>query len=92
MSIPEVIIVALIYSIANIIIASLGKRTKMIAEERKAAARDQYIDDVVERFDDRLDKIEYKVDEHNNYAKRFESVDNRTTKIEKDIEYLKERL
>lgn len=92
MSVSDVVIVALISSIANIIVASLGNRTKRIVEERKAAARDQYIDDVIDRFDDRLDKIENKVDEHNNYAKRFESVDNRTTKIEKDIEYLKERL
>lgn len=92
MSISDVVIVALISSIANIIVASLGNRTKRVSEERKAAARDQYIDDVIDRFDDRLDKIENKVDEHNNYAKRFESVDNRTTKIEKDIEYLKERL
>lgn len=92
MNISDLVIVALISAIANIITASLGNRTKRIIEERKAAARDQYIDDVIDRFDDRLDKIEHKVDEHNNYAKRFESVDNRTTKIEKDIEYLKERL
>ena len=91
MSISDLVKVALISAIANIIVAYLGNRTKRIAEERKAAARDQYIDDVIDRFDDRLDKIENKVDEHNNYAKRFESVDNRTTKIEKDIEYLKER-
>ena len=91
MTLSDAVIIALISGFVQIIIAFFQNRTKSIQNERKEASKEQYINDVIERFDERLDHIEKKVDEHNHYAQRFESVDIRTTKIEKDIEYLKDR-
>lgn len=91
MKISDAVLIALISALVQVCVAHLNNKTKSIQAERKEASREQYIDDVIDRFDERLDVIEKKVDEHNHYAKRFEDVDVRTTKIEKDIEYLKER-
>lgn len=89
MSISDAIIVALIATIAQIVVALLQNRTKGVMNERKEAARDQYIDDVITQFDDRLDKIDHKIDEHNHYAQKFDEVNVKMTLIQKDIEYLK---
>ena len=89
MSISDAIIVAIIATISQIVVAMLQNRTKGVANERKEAARDQYIDDVISQFDDRLDKIDHKIDEHNHYAKKFDEVNVKLTLVQKDIEYLK---
>lgn len=49
----------------------------------EAAKREQH-------QNDRLDLIEKKIDEHNNYGKKFESCEKNIALIQKDIEYLKE--
>lgn len=38
---------------------------------------------------DRLDTIEHKLDIHNGYAEKLESISISMTKMQKDIEYLK---
>lgn len=43
------------------------------------------------KLDDRLGSIEKKLDEHNGYAQKFEEVSIRMVKIEKDIEYIKDK-
>lgn len=49
----------------------------------EAAKREQ-------RQNDRLELIEKKIDEHNNYGKKFASCEKNIALIQKDIEYLKE--
>lgn len=89
MSVSDAIIVAIIATISQIVVAMLQNRTKGVANERKEAARDQYIDDIINQFDTRLDKIDHKIDEHNHYAKKFDEVNVKLTLVQKDIEYLK---
>lgn len=89
MSVSDAIIVAIIAAISQIVVAMLRDRTKGVANERKEAARDQYIDDIINQFDTRLDKIDHKIDEHNHYAKKFDEVNVKLTLVQKDIEYLK---
>ena len=89
MSISDAIVVALIATISQIFVALLQNHTKGVINERKEAARDQYIDDVIDQFDERLDKIDGKIDEHNHYAKKFDEVNVKLTLVQKDIEYLK---
>lgn len=40
----------------------------------------------------RMGNVEKKLDEHNNYAKRFEEVEKAIVSIQKDIGYLRERI
>lgn len=96
MNISDAVIVALIASGVNLLIAFIQNRTKGVDAERKEASRNQYIDDVIERFDERLDTIEQRLKEHNNYAKKFEEVnismeklDKKMDLLSKDFEYLK---
>lgn len=96
MNISDAVIVALIASGVNLLIAFIQNRTKGVDVERKEASRNQYIDDVIERFDERLDTIEQRLQEHNHYAKKFEEVnismeelDKKMDLLSKDFEYLK---
>lgn len=96
MNISDAVIVALIASGVNLLIAFIQNRTKGVDVERKEASRNQYIDDVIERFDERLDTIEERLKEHNHYAKKFEEVnmsmeklDKKMDLLSKDFEYLK---
>lgn len=66
----------------------LSKR-KSHEEEIKEAKRQQYQDDRDDYFEEQLDKVNKKLDEHNHYAKKFESVDIKMTAMQKDIEYLR---
>lgn len=40
----------------------------------------------------RMSNVEKKLDEHNNYAKRFEEIEKAMVSIQKDIGYLRERM
>ena len=98
MDISDAVIVALIASGVNLLIAFLQNRTKGVDNERKEASRNQYIDDVIERFDERLGVIEKRLEEHNHYAKKFEEVnismeklDKKMDLLSKDFEYCKRK-
>lgn len=65
----------------------LSKR-KSHEEEIKEAKKQQYQDDRDDYFDEQIKIIKKKLDEHNHYAKKFESVDIKMTAMQKDIEYL----
>lgn len=43
-------------------------------------------------LDWRMGNVERKLDEHNNYAKRFEEIEKAIIAISKDISYLKEKM
>lgn len=91
MNISDAIVVALIAAGVNILVAFLQNRTKGVERERKEASRNQYIDDVIERFDERLDTIDKKIDEHNHYAQKFDEVNKKIDLLQKDFEYLREK-
>ena len=63
-------------------------KKKSHEEEIKEAKRQQYQDDRDDYFDEQIKIIKKKLDEHNHYAKKFESVDIKMTAMQKDIEYL----
>lgn len=88
MDISDAVIVALIASGVNLLIAFLQNRTKGVDNERNEASRNQYIDDVIERFDERLDVIEKRLEEHNHYAKKFEEVNINMEKLDKKMDLL----
>lgn len=57
-------------------------------DEAKEARQLQYMEDRDDYFEEKLKIIDKKLDQHNNYAKRFESVDIKLTGMQKDIDYL----
>lgn len=79
----EAIIVALITAGASVVcqllISNKTKRDNATAQ----AVRDK-------DFEDRLKRIEERLDQHNNYAEKLGDVALAITAIKKDIEYLKE--
>lgn len=89
MGISDAIVIAIITAGVNLCIALVQNRTKGVERERKEASRNQYVDDVIDKLDERLDNIEHKLDEHNHYAKKFEEVNIKLTVLQKDIEHLK---
>lgn len=64
-------------------------RRKTREEEVKEAKRQQYQDDRDDYFDEQINIIKKKLDEHNHYAKKFEEVNIKMTGLSKDIEYLR---
>ena len=66
---------------------AINKR-KSHEEDIKEAKRQQYQDDRDDYFEEQIKIIKKKLDEHNHYAKKFESVDIKMTAMQKDIEYL----
>ena len=80
--ITEAIIVALIAGVTTIAGNWLVSLKETRKKDIKQSQRDQYIDL-------KLESIEEKLDEHNNYAKKFEVVEKSIIEIKKDIEYLR---
>lgn len=64
-------------------------RRKSREEEIREAKRQQYNDDRDDYFDEKINKINQKLDEHNHYAKKFEEVNIKLTTLQKDVEYLR---
>lgn len=64
-------------------------RKRSREEDVKDAKRQQYNDDRDDYFDNCIQKINKKLDEHNHYAKKFEEVNIKLTGMQKDIEYLR---
>ena len=78
----DAVIIAIItggVTLAGNLLANHSARKKDAVEQAK---RDQ-------KFDDRLDRLEQKVDEHNNYGKKFGEASQALVAIQKDIEWLK---
>lgn len=64
------------------------QKTKQDIE--REARRDQQISDYFARNDERMTRIERKLDEHNGYAQKFGEVAVGMTSLKKDVEFLKE--
>lgn len=78
----DAVIVALItggLSFMGVVVTNHGNRKKDAITQAK---RDQ-------RFEDRLDRLEKKVDLHNEYGRKFGEVATAMTAMQKDIEYLR---
>lgn len=75
--------IAILKIAGEIIVAFIGFYSAFYKFKIELAKQNQ-------RQNDRLDAIEKKIDEHNNYGKKFESCDKNIALIQKDIEYLKE--
>lgn len=89
LNITDTIIIAIITSATSLIVAKWNNDKRSKEEVKKEAKRQQYQDDRDDYFDEKLAKIEKKLDEHNNYAKRFEEIEIANVKTQKDLEYLR---
>ena len=63
----------------------LISRRRSKDQEVKDAARDQKIEDRLERIEENQKRQEKKIDEHNGYAKRFGEIEKAIIKIETKI-------
>ena len=84
----ESIAVALITGVLAVIGSYVGNLAISAKKSREDAIKDAERET---RQAVRLDEIEKKLDIHNGYASRFESLGNDITAIKKDIEYLKRK-
>ena len=85
------IIVAFISSLGGVIGASLAVRRVSREQEIKDAQREQRQSDKLENIEEKIQKLERKVDEHNEYGKKFGEVATSLVSMAKDIEYLKSK-
>lgn len=82
---------ALVTILTTVIVEAAGIIGLLIknSSERKKNAIEQARRD--QKLDDRLDRLEKKVDEHNGYAQKFTDTTKAITSIQKDIEWLKKQ-
>lgn len=89
----EAIIVALIGGVVSVagswIINLKNERSKTKTDAVRDAQRDAKVDELDRKLDDRYERIEKKLDEHNGYAQKFAENNVALAKIQKDIEHLK---
>lgn len=78
----ETIIIAIITGGVTLTCNLLANHSASKKESVKQARRDQ-------KLDDRLDRLEKKVDEHNGWGEKFLSTETSIKVIQKDIEWLK---
>ena len=85
------IIVALISSIGGIIGAYLAVQKGNREQEIKDAQREQRQAERLDVIDEKISRLEKKVDEHKGYGKKFGEVATSLVSMAKDIEYLKSK-
>ena len=85
------IIVALISSVGGIIGAYLAVQKGNREREIKDAQREQRQADRLDSIDEKIKRLEKKVDEHNEYGRKFGEVATSLVSMAKDIEYLKSK-
>lgn len=83
------IIVAVISSLGGIIGAYLAVRRGNQEQEIKDAQREQRQSDRLDIIDEKIERLEKKVDTHNGYAEKFGEVAKSMAVMAKDIEFLK---
>lgn len=83
------IIVAVITSLGSIIGAYLAVHKSTKEQEIKNAQREQRQTDRLDRIDEKIGKLEKKVDIHNGYAEKFSEIATSITAMSKDIEYIR---
>lgn len=85
------IIVALISSLGGIIGAYLAVQKGNREQDIKDAQREQRQADRLDSIEEKIHKLEKKVDEHNEYGRKFGEVATSLVAMAKDIEYLKSK-
>lgn len=85
------IIVAVISSLGGIIGAYLAVQKGNREQDIKDAQREQRQADRLDSIDEKIKRLEKKVDEHNEYGKKFGEVATSLVSMAKDIEYLKSK-
>lgn len=85
------IIVALISSVGGIIGAYLAVQKGNRERDIKDAQREQRQADRLDSIDEKIKRLEKKVDEHNEYGRKFGEVATSLVSMAKDIEYLKRK-
>lgn len=85
------IIVALISSLGGIIGAYLAVQKGNRERDIKDAQREQRQADRLDSIDEKIKRLEKKVDEHNEYGRKFGEVATSLVSMAKDIEYLKSK-
>ena len=85
------IIVALISSLGGIIGAYLAVQKGNREQDIKDAQREQRQADRLDSIEEKIQKLEKKVDEHNEYGRKFGEVATSLVAMAKDIEYLKSK-
>lgn len=86
------IIVALISSLGGIIGAYLAVQKGNREQDIKDAQREQRQADRLDSIEEKIQKLEKKVVEHNEYGRKFGEVATSLVAMAKDIEYLKSNL
>ena len=80
----EAVVVAIITGAFTLAGTYLMQRKKSQDDAVKEAQREQRQTDRLERIEEKIGRLEHKVDIHNGYAEKLGA-------IQKDIEYLKEK-
>lgn len=85
------IIVALISAAGSIFGANLAVRKNARENEIRDAVREQHQLDLFQSINEKIERLEKKVDTHNGYAEKFAETSKNLAVIAKEIEYLKGR-
>ncbi len=85
------IIVALISAAGSIFGASFAVRKNARENEIRDAVREQHQLDLFQSINEKIERLEKKVDTHNGYAEKFAETSKNLAVIAKEIEYLKGR-
>ena len=85
------IIVAMITSGGGILGAYLAVKKSDREREVKDAQREQRQADKLDSIEEKIARLEKKVDEHNGYAEKFGSISTTIAVMAKDIDYLKNK-
>lgn len=85
------IIVALITSLGGILGAFMAVRKGNREREINDAIREQKQSDKLNSIDEKIIRLEKKVDIHNGYAEKFGAISQTLIALSKDVEYLRKR-
>lgn len=85
------IIVAVITSLGGILGAFLAVRKGNREREINDAIREQKQTDRLNSIDEKITRLEKKVDIHNGYAEKFGTISQTLVSLSKDVEYLRKR-
>ena len=81
----------IITAVAGVVGAYLAVRKGSQEQEIKNAQREQRQADRLDSIDEKIKRLEKKVDEHNEYGRKFGEVATSLVSMAKDIEYLKRK-
>lgn len=81
----------IITAVAGVTGAYLAVRKGSQEQEIKNAQREQRQADRLDSIDEKIKRLEKKVDEHNEYGRKFGEVATSLVSMAKDIEFLKKR-